>query len=465
MGPVKRLLPILGVFLLLAIGVIVALQTVGRERSYRGLLARGDEALSAGDTFGAIEAFSGAVALRPDSMLAHLRRGETYRRRGELEAATRDLRAATTLDEAAPLPLELLADVYYARQRFDRAVETYRLRLKRDSRAPRVHYKLALAHYRLGRIDSARASLSDAIALDARMPDAHYLLGLCLRDQQRPQEAVDAFERAITLAPGLIPAREELAALYERVGRYPSQLEQLQVLAALDSSHVERQIAVGIAHAKAGHPDAAAVTFTNALERSPDDLRVYQELGRMWLDVSVTRDDPDAVKKAIEALDHLGAGQSASSEGLTLYGRALARNGELEAARRVLDQAARRLPVSPDAFSALADVAEQQHEAETARAALLDYQALVGEDAGTVARAGRLGLLSLTANDVPSAQRWLQRALASEPENPRWLKGLAQADAQAGDVTIARASLAKALVVTPNDADLLALAKRLDRER
>lgn len=445
--------------------IAVGLQTAGRERSYRGLLARGDEALSAGDTFGAIEAFSGAVALRPDSMLAHLRRGESYRRHGELEAATRDFRAAANLDQAAPLPLELLADVYAARQRFDRAVDTYGRRLRLDDRAPQVHYKLALARYRLGQIDRAMSSLSDALAMDARMPDAHYLLGLCHRDRQRPDDAVQAFERAVTLAPGLIPAREELATLYEGAGRYPNQLEQLQVLAALDSAHVERQIAVGVAHARAGQPDAAAVTFASALERSPDDARVHQELGRMWLDVGITRDDPEAIKKAIEALHHLGAGPAASSEGLSLYGRALARNGELDAARRVLEQAMRRFPVSPNAFAALADVAEQQHEAEAARAALLDYHALVGDDASATSRVGRLGLLSLAANDVPSAQGWLHRALASEPANPRWLKGLAEADAQAGDAAVAKASLAKALDAAPADEDLLALARRLNRER
>jgi tetratricopeptide (TPR) repeat protein len=398
-------------------------------------------------------------------MLAHLRRGESYRRRGELEAATRDFRAAATLDPAAPLPLELLADVYAARQRLDRAIDTYERRLRLDHRSPQIHYKLALAFYRRGQIDRAKASLVNALSLDPRMPDAHYVLGLCHRDQQRPDEAVEAFERAVTLAPGLIPAREELATLYEAGGRYPNQLEQLQVLAALDSAHVARQIAVGVAHARAGQPDAAAVTFANALERSPDDPRVYQELGRMWLDVGIARDDPDAIKKAIEALDHLGAGPAASGEGLSLYGQALARNGELDAARRVLEQATRRFPVAPDAFAALADVAEQQHEAEAARTALLDYHALVGDDAGTTARAGRLGLLSLAANDVPTAQGWLRHALATEPANPRWLKGLAEADAQAGDLAVAKASVAKALDAAPADTDLLALARRLNRER
>lgn len=465
MGPVKRFLLPLTVFGLVAVGAVIAFQTAGRERSYRTLLARGDAAIGKGDTFGAIEAFSGAVALRPDSMLAHLRRGESYRLRGELEAAARDFRTASALDPRSPLPLEVLADVYYERQRFDRAIDTYERRLSLDGRAPRVRYKLALAHYRAGRMSEARTTLSDALALDPRMPDAHYLLGLCLRDQDRPQDAIEAFERAITLAPGMIPAREELAALYEHVGRSASQLEQLQVLAALDSAHVERQIAVGMAHARAGRSEAAAVTFANTLERSPNEPLVYQELGRMWLTVAADRNDPAALAKALEALGHLGAGPGASSEGLTLYGRALAMNGELDAAQRLLEQATRRFPVAPEAFAALADVAEQQHQAGVARAALLDYHALVGDVAGTVALDGRLGMLSLASGDLPAAQRWLERALSAEPDNLRWLKGLVETAWQSGDLAAAEATLAKGVELAPDDPDLTAFRRRLDRRR
>src|SRR5262245_27368097 len=84
---VKGAVTALLVFTLVAVGATIAYQTLRREREYRALLARGDVALRADETFGAIEAYSGAIALRPDSMLPHLRRGETYLRRGELEAA------------------------------------------------------------------------------------------------------------------------------------------------------------------------------------------------------------------------------------------------------------------------------------------------------------------------------------------------------------------------------------------
>src|SRR4029079_18616776 len=135
--------------------VALAYQAGARDRDYRALLARGDAALRDEQTFAAIEAYSGAIALRPDSMLPHLRRGESYRRRGELEEAARDFRAAAALDPAATRPLEALCDVQYEMKHFDRAAETYTRDLRVDDRAPVVSYKLALARYRGGDIDAA----------------------------------------------------------------------------------------------------------------------------------------------------------------------------------------------------------------------------------------------------------------------------------------------------------------------
>src|SRR5215208_6474978 len=126
-----------------------------REREFRRLIAVGDAALAFGQTSDAIEAFSGALALKPDSMLASLKRGDTYRRRGDYAAALRDLGQAAFLDAAAPRPIELLGDVQTALGQYAAAAAEYQRYLALDDRAPSVLYKLALALYRNG--EAARA--------------------------------------------------------------------------------------------------------------------------------------------------------------------------------------------------------------------------------------------------------------------------------------------------------------------
>ena len=456
----KRSIAVIVVLAVAAGGGAVAYQAAARDRDYRALLARGDVALRDDQTFGAIEAYSGAVALRPDSMLAHLRRGETYQRRGDLDAAARDFRMAATLDPTATRPLDELGDVLYDLQRFRRAVETYESCLKLDDRSARVSYKLALARYRDGNIDGALTALAQTIRLNDRAADTYYLLGLCLREKRRPADAEQALEKAVALSPGFIAARDELADLYSGLGRRADEFEQLQVIAGLDREHVERQVAVGLAHARAGHADLAVLTLGNALERTPDQPLIYGALGRVWLDIAQTRNDRVALSKALQALERVAASPAATSEILTLYGRALLQNGQSDVAERTLEQATQRYPIDPSAFLFYSTAAERQNHLAAARQALVEYGSLVADDVEFVPRATRIATLSLRLNDVAAGVEWLERAAAASPNDLRLLASLADGQIKAGNRDGARATIARGLESDPKNTALLALARR-----
>jgi Flp pilus assembly protein TadD len=437
-----------------------AYQTAAREREYRALLARGDAALGREDTFGAIEAYSGALALRPDSMLAHLRRGQTYRRRGDLDAARRDFRQAAELDPTAIRPLEELADVLYQMGRFQRAGDVYDRGLRLDDRSARLAYKLALARYRWGRIDVALATVSQAILLDDTSAEAHYLMGLCLDDKGQRREAQRSYERAVALAPGFVAAREELADLLGARRQFGDQLSQLQVIAGLDRDRLERQVDVGLAQARSGRADAAVLTLGAALDRAPDDPRLYTALGRVWLEDAEARDDRVALSKALEALAPAAANPAATSEALTLYGRALLRDEQIEAAERHLHQATERYPVEPTSFLHYASAAERLGRFEAARQALVDYGSLVASDPRLASRTLRIASLSLELNEPRTAIRWLQQALASHGADIRLIGLLAEAQLRAGDRERAEATVARGLELDPANEELLALRKR-----
>jgi tetratricopeptide (TPR) repeat protein len=453
---VKRALAAL--LLLALVGGALAYQAVNRERDYRALLGRGDAALRDVQALVAIEAYSGAIALRPDSTLAHLRRGETYRQLSDFVAAARDFRTAADLDPAATRPLEALGDALYQRQWFKHSAEIYEKRLRLDERSSEFSYKLALARYRHRNVEGALAALSQTIHLKDEFPDAYYLLGLCLREKGRSAEAVNAFERAVALSPGLVPAREELADVYGALGRRPDQLEQLQVLALLDRTRVERQVAVGVAQARAGHGELAVLTLGSARERASDQSRIYGALGRVWLEMADTRSD--ALSKALEALERVALTADASSEVMTLYGRALVKANKPDVAEEALRQATRRFPVEPGAFVAYADVAERQNHIEAARAALIDYDALVFDEADFASRAARIGRLSLRLDEPSAAIAWLQRAAAASPGDVGLLASFAEAQLRAGDRTAAQRTIASGLDKDPENAALVALSHR-----
>ena len=456
----KRTIFVLAVLVLAAVGGAAAFQAVA-QRNYSGLLTRGDSALRDDQTFNAIEAYSGAIALRPDSMLAYLRRGQTYQRRGDkgdLEAAARDFRTAARLDPTAPRPLEALGDVLYQSQLYNHAAAAYESYVRLDDRSARVDHKLALARFRDRDIDGAVAAVKDALKLDDHLAEAHYLLGICLREQNRVPDALRALEKAVTLAPGMVPAREELADLYGSLDRHVEELEQLQVIAGLDRDHIARQVAIGLAHARAGHWDLAVLTLGGALERSPNEPELYRALGKVWLERP--RDDRAFLSKAREALERVASSPAATSEMLTLYGRALLQEGDVDGAEHALQQATLRFPVDPQAFVLYASTAEKQSHLDRARQALIQYGGLTSNDTDLPQRASRIASLSLRLNDADTAVHWLAQAASASPNDVRLMVSLADAQMRAGDKEAAQATIARGLEREPKNGALLLLARR-----
>ena len=454
----KRL--IAGITLLvLTAGGVYGYMVSRRERTYARYITEGEAALAADNISAAVEAFSGAIALKPDAMLGHLKRGEAYRRRGELDAAARDLLAAAELDPTATQPQEELGDVALSERRFPEAADRYRAYIRIDDRAPRVLYKLAYAEYNAGRAAAAIDPLQKALALDDRLAEGYYLLGLCQHALQRPEPARAALERALTIQPTLFRAREELADLYGAQGKTEKRLDQLEALAALDPGP-SRAVALGLAYARAGQEDRAVVTLARACERYPDQQATYLALGRVWLQIAHEHDDHVALSKAMGALE--GAMAGANADAMTLFGRALLLANDPESAERMLQDATRRRPVDPSAYLALADAAERAGDYVAARDAILDHQAIaLDDDARRLAAEDvRIAELCLRLKDHDGAAKYFSAAAEAGHDAALYVRA-AETEWQAGAGDAAHATLQRALELDAHNAAALALARRM----
>ncbi|HOC19558.1 MAG TPA: tetratricopeptide repeat protein [Vicinamibacterales bacterium] len=450
--------------LLLALAATAAVliwQDAGRKAAFRRLVEAGEAALAAGNTFPALEAFSGAIALQEHSMIAHLRRGETYRRRGEAGQALRDLRTAVRLDPNATRPLELIGDINAELARFARAAEAYEGYLRLDDQSPRVLYKLALVRVRLGQPAAALPPLRQALELDDRFVEAAYLLGVCERTLGRPAEAAAALEWAVRLSPDLIAAREELAELYGAARRDTDALAQLEALAALEPDRAERRIAIGLAHARAGRRDQAVLTLRKLAEEEPANPAVFVAIARVWLDAAESGGDRIILGKALEALEAVARRGTPSPEALTLLGRAHLLSGDNAAAERSFRQATSRLPVDPAALLQLSLAAERAGHLATARDALVRYTTLSSDGLAGPERALHLGELSMRLNEPEAAAAWFAHAAQAPGAGPTAFMRLAQAELRLGRRQAARAAVERGLRHDPGHAGLLQLAATL----
>lgn len=461
----KKIIAALVVLSALGAAGIVADQAVERDREYHQLILQGDEAVSRGQTFVAIEAFSEAIALKRGSMLAYLKRGEAHHRRGDapetLTAALRDLRMASSLDPASTRTLEKLGDVNTQLGRFANAAENYEAYIRLDDTSAPVFYKLALASRGEGRLTRAISALQQAVALNPTFHEAHYVLGLCLRDRGQLPEARDAFERAIAISPAFIQAREELAELHRIHQQTRDEMEQLEALYALDPNKPERLIAVGRAHLRTGNRELAVMTLGRAAERFKDHPGVYAALGQVWLEAAEDGSDPSDLRKAIEALEAVAAQSNAASETLGMYGRALALAARYDEAETIFRQASQRFPTDPEALLHLAAVAQRLGHLDEARQALVKYSILVDEDRDEAVHAARIADLSMELNDAVAAAAWYQKSDGLRASDASLLARMADAQWRAGQTENALATLKRATEKDPNHPLVRSVSRRL----
>ena len=445
----------------LAVAGVVAIARLNQHQQYRGFLAAGDAALADGQPYLAVEAFSGALALRGDSMVAHYRRGEAYAALGQRIQAERDLRQAIQLAPDAPEPLEALGRLFDRQGRSGVAADWYEQATARlhDS-DPRLLYALALARYRSGALPQAHDAARRAVAAGDSLAETHYLLGLVAHDLGSTREALGALEQAVRLRPTFADARQELARLYRELGRPDDESAQLQALAEQEAT-LDRHLALIGAHLRARQPTEALDVLAAAERIAPGDSRVALAEGRVHLALAEAG-DPDAVPAALAALERALGGTARRSEGLALYGRALYLSGDTPAAEQMLAEAVRTSPVDPMAYGYLADAAERLGHHLAARDALVRLDALEGDTAAAdvrLDRARRIGRLSLAGGDPVGAVRYLSLVTRAGDNSASTLALLAQAYWACGQHDDARQTVGAGLLAAPDDPHL----RRLER--
>lgn len=454
----------LGATLLLAAGAVLALVSLRNEREYERLVLAGDAALASTDLSGAIEAYTGAITLKDDSMAAHLKRGLAYRRRGEPEAALRDLRRASELDPSAPRVFEWQGDVNLSLARYERAAERYEDSLALDDRQAEVLYKLAVARYREGRSGASIEPLRRAVGLAPGLAEAQYLLGVSLRDAGRLDEALGVLATAARLAPGMLAVREARADVFQARGDTRRAVDELLALAALEPDRAERAVAVGAAYSRVGRHDAAVLALGRAAERFPDSGVVFAALGGVWLRAA-SGGDPVAVGKAVAALSKAIELNEMTPDTFALLGRARMLAGDLDGAERDLRVAVGRLPVAAEAYGWLADVMVRRRRWEDARDLLVRFAALAAGTPGAGAVAPRIGELSMRLGDPHAAAYWYERAVAETGPSAGLLLKQAEAEMSRGAPGRARELAALGLELEPAHTGLRAIQRTLAATR
>jgi tetratricopeptide (TPR) repeat protein len=239
----------------------------------------------------------------------------------------------TTSVLAQPLPDALAARFREAAAaleagRLDAAETAFRGLLRDGGDRAFVHHNLGIVLQRRGRHEAALAEFRLAIARDPRYGPAHLLAGASLLALGRPAAAMTDLERAVTLMPGELAPRLQLASACERAGdirrlvsvsreivdlapnepeyRYRLGKAYLRLsqwsferLRAVDPRSARLSQALGGEYVRQGRPDLALAAFQEAATRDPSLVEVHVALARLHADAQRWREASDALNRAL----------------------------------------------------------------------------------------------------------------------------------------------------------------------
>jgi len=168
----------------------------------------------------ALEQFEEVLAENPNDFRALLGKGEAKLMIGELDDAGEVLTSAIPSDTLYPKPYILLGSVAYFKGELSDA-ETWLNKAKEVSLPDAlILTSLGLVHARMGRFISAGRELSEALLLDGNCWQAEVARGYLAENMGNTEDAISAYQSALSKKPGYGLPHFKLASAYESEKNY-----------------------------------------------------------------------------------------------------------------------------------------------------------------------------------------------------------------------------------------------------
>lgn len=219
---------------------------------------------------------------------------------------------------------------------------------------PRIR---AMAHARLGGVywksrnwaDKAQVEFQHAVALAPDLDEAHVRYGEFLQAQKQADQAIAELSLALRLNPGNLQAHNDLGALYYSRSEFAQAMPHYGVISKWaetpaatndDASKAEWHYRYAICLSRERKSSEAIEVFRKAVQRNSQMAAAWYQLGEQYR----------AAKDFEKALDSFRSGLKAGPQDPALnraLGNALLESGQIEAARRQMEQSLHLRPEDP----------------------------------------------------------------------------------------------------------------------
>ncbi len=135
-----------------------------------------------------------------------------------------------------------LAVAYYFTRELPKAAEEARLALKQMPNSPHAHYILGLALKNERQYEEALKELNAVLAIDAKDPATNIQIGQIYAQEQKFEQAIPAYKRALENEPYNATAAYNLAQALQRSGKTDESKQAFQLFAKLRATNYKSEI-------------------------------------------------------------------------------------------------------------------------------------------------------------------------------------------------------------------------------
>jgi tetratricopeptide (TPR) repeat protein len=188
---------------------------------------------------------------------------------------------------------------------YDAAATSFQEALGVASDLAIARLNLAIALFYGGKPDAARTE-AEAAAARLSSPQPHYLLGLIARVQDRPDDALRAFQKALAIDPGDVGTKVNLGQVYTQQRQYPQAITLLREAVAAEPYNATAAYGLAMALTRSGDAEGAPAMQRFEVLRGTPYARTYSqtylEQGQYAEALASTGAEPDLVDAAPPAV-------------------------------------------------------------------------------------------------------------------------------------------------------------------
>jgi putative PEP-CTERM system TPR-repeat lipoprotein len=411
------------------------------------LLLMGTIKLGQGELRQAEEALAKFVGAAPKHLPGRKMLASVYLELGQPSDAVTTLEPALEMAGDDAQLLGMLGSAYLRNQVYQKGTELLERAVELDPTAVNIRTQLAYSHLVTGSPDKAVAELKDALGTKPGFKRANLLLIFAhLQNKKWDDAAAAAADLAARQPDDPVPLNLLGSALAGK-GDEAGAKSQFERALALKADFYSASLNLAALEERAGDHTAAAERYAKILEEMPGQEQAAMALARLV----EQRGDQDETDRLLQ-LARTNNKQSLGPR--VILGNRYLRQGRLEEAQRVTDEAERIAPNNPDVRLAMARLHAARGQSVGARAI---FEELVKVAPDNTTLRFELARVELRARNFSVGKHVLENLLVQDPSHLRARMALGELAIRDGDFEQAKQIAAKVTELHPGEASGLSL--------